>query len=415
MSGAEALKSSFVLDVMATFGAKVAAAAVGLLTSVLIARSLGPDGRGAFAAVMTLAAIGMQLANLGLHSSNSYYLARDKSILGAIIGNSVLFALALGTLAGLLLMGTAWATGVVASAGALTVGAAMLSIPVGLAYMLLVNLLVPLHAINAFNRIEFGLRLATCVTTGGVCLALIPSPGLFVLAGLVAQLYAVGAVWRALDADASSLRSASRGMLLNQIPFAFRAYLASLLAFLLVRSDILMVQSISGNAEVGHYSIAVAMADMIYLLPASAGVLLFPRLTEMSDSAARRRATWKAVGVIGIVMATISALAAMLAHVAIGSLYGQAFLPAVPMFQILLVAIVFYGMNNILSNHLAATGLPWSGVLVWVFGLAINVALNFALVPRMGGKGAALASLIAYALVLIAQCGLILREKGGSA
>ncbi|MEZ5850029.1 MAG: hypothetical protein R3D68_05165 [Hyphomicrobiaceae bacterium] len=66
MNGAQALKSGFARDVLATFGTKMAAAGVGLLTSVLVARSLGPDGRGAFATVMTLAAIGMQFANLGL-------------------------------------------------------------------------------------------------------------------------------------------------------------------------------------------------------------------------------------------------------------------------------------------------------------------------------------------------------------
>jgi O-antigen/teichoic acid export membrane protein len=412
MSSAAKFKSRFVRDVMATFVAKVSAAAVGLLTSVLIARALGPDGRGTFAAVMMLTATGMQFANLGLHSSNSYYLSRDQSILRAVIGNSVYFALALGTLAGLILMGIAWAAGIVASAGTLTVGVAMLSIPVGLAYMLLVNLLVPLHAINAFNSIEFGMRGATCVMTGVVCFTTTPSPGLFVLVALVAQLFGVGAVWKTLDADSSSLQYASRGMLFKQIPFAFRAYLASLLGFLLLRSDILMVQSISGNKELGYYSIAVAMADMIYLLPASVGMLLLPRLIEISDSKARRLKAWKAVLTIGIVMAAISVIAAMLAHFAIGVLYGQAFLPAVPMFQILLVAIVFYGMSNLLCSYLAATGLPWGLVWVWVFGLAINVVMNLALVPHMGGKGAAVASLVAYVLVWLALCALVLREKG---
>lgn len=411
MSGVQVFKSDFVRSLMKTFGAKVSAVLIGLLTSILIARTLGPDGRGVFASIITLIAIGTQFANLGLHTSNSYFLAKDKSILPSIISNSVFVALGLGTLTGFLLMGIAWATGVAASAGKLVVSLAMLSVPIGLVYMLLVNLLVVLGAINTFNRIEFSLRLTTFLMTAFVGYAMSPSPGLFVLAALVAQIYGVGSVWKALGADFLSLRKVSRGMFLRQIPFAFRSYIASLLSFLLIRVDILIVQSISGNEEVGYYSIAVAIADMIYLIPASAGLLLFPRLTEMANPAERRRATFKAAGIIGGLMTTISVLAAILAPFAIDVLYGQAFKPSVPMLHFLLVAIVLYGLNNIFSIHLASMGLPWSSVWIWAIGLAINVMLNFLLVPSMGGQGAALASLIAYSLVLIAQFNLIMKEK----
>lgn len=411
MNGAQALKSGFARDVLATFGTKMAAAGVGLLTSVLVARSLGPDGRGAFATVMTLAAIGMQFANLGLHSSNSYYLARDRSILPAVVANSLAFALVLGSLAGVLLTGVAWASGVVASAGAGAVGMAMASIPAGLAYLLLVNLLLPLQAVAAFNRIEFGLRLVMFALTGLAFAAMMPSVALMVGASLLAHVYGIAAVWKVLRTEGGIARGhASRELLREQLPFALRAYLGSLFSFLVVRSDILMVQAIGGNSEAGHYAIAVTLADLIYMLPLSAGMLLFPRLAAMSDPTARRRATWQAAGVIAAAMIVISIIAAALAEVAVGLLYGAAFLPAVPMFQILLGAVSVLGVSGILSNHLAATGFPWSAVWVWGVGFVVNVALNLALVPGMG-EGAALASIVAYALVLLVQCYLVLREQ----
>jgi O-antigen/teichoic acid export membrane protein len=77
-------------------------------------------------------------------------------------------------------------------------------------------------------------------------------------------------------------------------------------------------------------------------------------------------------------------------------LFGTTFAPAVPMFRILIAATIVYGMNNILSNHLAAEGLPWPAVGIWLVALVINLGLNLYWIPGQGGQGAAYASLVAY-------------------
>lgn len=92
-------------------------------------------------------------------------------------------------------------------------------------------------------------------------------------------------------------------------------------------------------------------------------------------------------------------------------LYGAAYLPSVPMSKILLLGVVFYGMNNIVSNYLAATDLPWASVLVWGVALVVNILLNILLVPDMGGIGAALASVITYVCVFLGQCYLVFRSN----
>ena len=62
---------------------------VGFVTSVIIARTLGPEGRGMFAMAVTLGAIGVQFTNLGLHGSNTYYASRDTQLLSPLLGNSL--------------------------------------------------------------------------------------------------------------------------------------------------------------------------------------------------------------------------------------------------------------------------------------------------------------------------------------
>lgn len=403
---------AFAVNIASTFGAKIAAAVLGILVAAIVARTLGPEGRGSLAAVMALAGIGTQFANLGLHSSNTYFLARDRGLLTTIVANSILVSVVCGAIAATALGAIAWWTGVAQSAGFGLFALALLSIPLGLAYLLLVNLLVALSSVGRFNQIEIGLKIATLGLTLAAVAIHATGAMSFLAAAMTAQFIALAAVWLSLGQKLSGLKASSIGLLRQQVPFAFRSYLSAFLAFLLLRVDVLMVQRLSGNAEAGFYSIAVAMADLIYMLPAAAGMLLFPRLSVTADGNSRRRATWKLLLVIGLAMSGMGLVAALLAAPAISLVFGPSYLPAAPMFYVLVVAIVAYGMNNIVSNHLAAEGLPWIGVWVWGVGLAVNVALNLLWIPNLGGRGAALASAVAYAIVLAIQCLAIFGTRG---
>ncbi len=406
------IKSSFVNSVAATFVAKIGGAVIGLISSVVITRMLGPDGRGVFITAMTLVSIGMQFANLGLHSSNSYYLSRDSSLLNAIVANSVLLALGLGFFVGggLVIIVNASSMAVTLNSGILSY--LFLSIPAGLAYMLTINLLVVIDKVALFNYIEIGVKLIILIFVLIVSSVLGPTPDLFMQTALIAQLIGFLLISRVLNFDFSKLRNASVKLIFEQIPFAFRSYIASLLGFLMLRSDILMVQSMSGNKEVGYYSVGVAIVDMIYFIPASIGLILFPKLAKMPDPMMRRRLVWRAFFFTGGILIFTSLSIYICATFIVETMYGYAFLPTVPMLNILLLAIIFYGLSSILTCQLLANGLPWSSIWIWLLGFLMNVGLNFVLVPSWGGEGAAIASVFAYLFVLIAQVVWVRRSSG---
>jgi O-antigen/teichoic acid export membrane protein len=90
------INSDFVRKVAETFGTRILLIGIGLVTSVIVARILGPDGRGLYAVAATIGAIGVQFGNLGLHASNTYYVARDRSLLPALVGNPLLIGFVFG-------------------------------------------------------------------------------------------------------------------------------------------------------------------------------------------------------------------------------------------------------------------------------------------------------------------------------
>jgi O-antigen/teichoic acid export membrane protein len=393
--------SGLVRAFSATFATRLIGAGLGIISAVLMARALGPDGRGIFAAATTLAAVAIQFGNLGIHSANSYFIARDKTLVEAIIVNS----LWLGTIWGILVafltyLASRW-LGTLDKIGSSAAIIALSSVPVGILLLLLTNLLIPLGAVRRYNEIDLGQKLLWLIALLPLLVWQIVEPYWFIAAVALSQ--AVVLLLATASLPRPKTFAFSRDLLHKQLPYGFRAYLATVFAFLVLRIDILMVQQMAGSAEAGHYSIAVAMADFLYILPAALAALTFPRMAAATSETARRAFTIKMSVAIAGTMCVCGLMAALVARPVITMLFGAPFAPAAEMFHVLAVAIAAYGVNNILSGHMAARGMPWAAVWVWLGAVIITIVLNLILIPHYGGLGAAWASVAAYSFVLIVQ------------
>jgi O-antigen/teichoic acid export membrane protein/SAM-dependent methyltransferase len=393
--------SDFVQKVAETYLTRILGILVSLATSVIVARQLGPEGRGRFAIAVAVGAIGVQFGNLGLGTSNTFFVARDRSLLGALLGNSLAVAFGLGTLAAL----AAYALfqlwpGLAPVAGALLL-MALLSVPLGLANLLLQNLVLGLQQVRTYNVIEAATRALSIALIVALVLARLISPGSLLALNLV--LLVVSSLWcaHALGAARTARPALSGTLLLESLAYSVKVYLASFFAFMILRSDLLLVQHMLGNEQAGYYSIAAGLADMLYILPSIVGTILFPRLSATTDNLARWALTRRAAAGTLALFFPLVIVATLLAKPIIGTLYGRAFLPAALPAQILCVAMLFYGINNVFAALISAMGLPWLSVHFWWIGLALNVALNLALIPLWGTTGAAVASLVGYGLVMV--------------
>ncbi len=182
--------------------------------------------------------------------------------------------------------------------------------------------------------------------------------------------------------------------------YGVKVYVAALFSFLVLRIDLLMVQDLLGSREAGLYSVAVNMVDLIYVLPVIVGTLLFPQLAGTECPEERWTRARRATGRVLLVTAALGLCSIPLANPAIRILYGPDFLPAVAPFLWLLPAVLLLSVSTILNNYLAAEGMPWVVVAAPAAGAALDVALNWILLPWLGIVGASISSVAAYALVL---------------
>jgi O-antigen/teichoic acid export membrane protein len=392
-------------------GSRSALALLTLTTSIIAARALGPAGRGLMAVALAVNATLMQVGHVGLVSANPYYAARDPTMAPRIVTNSLWWAGILGmTLIGGGLA-VKWAfPGVFAGVGWTTILVALIALPLSLAGLLLQSVLLAQGRTFAYNLPQVALGLASVVTLAIVTTFADLSVPLAV-AIVLGQWVVAAPIYYSL------LRAHRRGTTwLPDIPlargmfaYAMRIYAATVLAFLVIRFDLFLVNSYLGARQAGLYSVAAIMAEALFLLPMAVATNVFARVARGQDSATTAVA-FRLTAVAYLVACTVAGFAA---RPVIVLAFGERFRESVNLFYWLLPGVFSLGLLTILSYHFAGKGYPWEAGAYWLGGLAVNIALNVAFLRAEGTYFAALASTITYCLLLVVHVQLFARSEGG--
>jgi len=393
------LASEFVRGVTTTFATRIVLIFVGLATTVVVARSLGPEGRGLYAVALTIATLGVQIGNLGLHASNTYYVAKDRSLLPTLMGNTLVVTFAAGgaAAAGVWMVFRTWPR--LAPIHGWLLFLALLWIPAGLANLLLQNLLLGLMEVGAYNRIDLISRMLGLALLAGLAAAGMRTAMVFLVAGLCAMAIGEVAVLLALRKFMDRRPTPSLSLLRQHLGIGLRAYLVAFFAMLVLRIDLLMVKYMLGTVQAGYYSVAATMADGILTLPLVVATLLFPKLSGMTSQAEKWRFARKTTWVIAALTLPVVAVVMVLARFIVRWLFGWAYMPAASALLWLMPGIFFLGVETVIVQFLSSMGYPKLVVFSWAGCCAANIVLNLWAIPAYGIVGASMVSSICYTLI----------------
>lgn len=379
------------------------------VASIVVARYVGPVGKGMLAVLGVIAGLAMQVGNVGLHTATTYFAARERETLSRIAWVCLVLAPGIGLVLALGLGGLiASFPSLLPNIPALLIAVTLLGIPFAFLLLFFQNILLGQQRIGAYNLLDVGGKAV------GLPIALVI---LLILGGGVQELVAAGflvSVAMATIAVRLAFRGVSRSfvfdrlLLWRMLIYGLRSYVACLLAFLIIRSDLLLVNYFLGAAEAGIYAVAVNFADLLLVFPTSVGSMLFPRISaqpkddgSLTAAACRHTAAGMAVLCVG---------AGVLAQPLIPLAYGRAFSGSVTPFLLLLPGVLALSLETILMNDLAGRGLPPIVIAVPGVGLVLNVALNVLFIPRFGLLAAATSSSLAYAVMLVIAWGAFARR-----
>jgi O-antigen/teichoic acid export membrane protein len=387
-------------NVLETYGTRVLVLVVTFATAVVIARELGPTGRGLYAVAATLGAIGAQVGNLGLHSSNIYYVAKDRALLPALIGNTLAVVLVSALVAAFTGMAFVfWPKGSPVHGTLLLL--ALASVPFGLAYLLTQGLLLGVNEVRAYNNIEWVGKIFALTL---ICiLALVHGATVELFFGATLLSVMASFVWALLRLRRVSTEppKLSLAVFRQSLGVGVRAYTIAFFGFLLLRIDLLMVKYMLGATEAGYYSISQVLAENTMMFPVVIGLLLFPKLSALREREERLQLANKAVLVTGALMLPAVVIAALAAAPIISIAFGRNFLPAVPPFAWLMPGTYFLGIETVMVQLLNSDGFPRIIVAAWIADTIVNVAVNFWAIPRYGITGASIVSSVCYFLMFL--------------
>lgn len=391
----------FSRQVMLTLTVRGIGVLVAFAGSVLVARYLGPSGRGVLSYLYAVSATVVQFGNFGLHSANTYYGAKEPGERASLVGNSLWFGLG----GGAVLAVVAWVVLSVAhqtQAGWLLIWLILGGVPLHLTAMLLSNTLVGFGRIRAYNILE----LVRVLETFGRILVVfwILHKGLVIFLGselaIMAAIVLVY-VWVVRVGVGRVPYGPVLGLLKRTIGYGLKAYAAALFGFLVIRADVFLVQAMLNFTAVGYYTIGTGIANYLLVIPATLGLLVFPSISARKVSAGAAR-TAEIFRVFWPLYAALCVVTALLAGPVVRYVYGVVYMPAVPPLLWLLPGVFALGLEVLLSNDLAGRGFPPALVASWAVALTVNLLANLWAIPHWGISGASIASSVAYIFVFLA-------------
>ena len=209
------------------------------------------------------------------------------------------------------------------------------------------------------------------------------------------------------------LSAAVRGQMRNLLRGSWPLAISALSVILYMRIDQVMLGQMLSDRAVGIFSAAVRISESWYFVPMAVMAAAAPALTsahQTSEGDYRRRllAVVRSLYWLGIAAAAIFGLAAApIIHL----LYGSGYAEAASVLRVHAWAGVFASLGVSSSPWFVNGGLLKLRMINTIIGAFVNCLLNLYAIPHFGVVGAAVATLVSYAVAGFALNGLDARSR----
>jgi O-antigen/teichoic acid export membrane protein len=380
-----------------TFIASGAIQALNVVTGVLLARSLGPHGRGELAAIMLWTILVVTLGSLGLPEALTYEIATDRERARRAIGTVVQAWTILSPVLVIFTGGVLTLTLSSYDVASRTNGYLMLvGIPLYLAAALCMAALQGLRAFGVFNMVR------TLLTAGPAAslIALAALHDLTVRSAVLSYVagYFVTAIIGLLLLGRTPFWSivCERITLRRMLAYGIRSQSTFMASTLIERLDQLMISLLLGATSLGLYAVGFTLSSATTVGAYTLSLVAFPHVAALPEGPARAASARRFV-LVGAATSAIIVMPMLAFTPQLLSLFfGSAFVQITDVARVLLLATVFSAGTQVLVALLRGLGRPLDAGAAGVVGLTLAFVLLAILLPTLGLMGAAVASLLAY-------------------
>lgn len=397
--------STAVKDTLGIFGTRIVWSAMGVVSGVILARWLGPYNRGILALVLLVPSTILTLTKLGVSQATVYYINRKEASVDQVASNSVILALSFGLLSavGVWLLRDNLLSSVLKDIPTWALAFALARVPL----LLLDNYLYSvLQATGQFGIYNTRLLISEALRLVLVAIFIMwMNLGLFAAVATYTLVSVVNMGWLMFTMSRSVRFSFKVDPVLmsHMLSFGVRSYMQVVIAHLLLRIDVYMVQSMLGTVETAYYSLALHFTETVLEVPQAIGLVLYPRLASLPEEEIHRLTAQTCRRTLMVTVPAALALGLFGPYV-ITLWYGKAFSAAGAPLPWAAVGVAMMAIFVIITRDFTSRGKQRVNTAAGILALVANVSLNLHLIPRYGIVGAAFATAVSYTgacLVLI--------------
>ncbi|HET9096222.1 MAG TPA: oligosaccharide flippase family protein [Candidatus Baltobacteraceae bacterium] len=379
------------------FAARVAAQAFSIAGAIVVARMLGPAGKGAFSYAGTVLAM-LQMANAGQAAAISWQYAKQRrspaELLTAMVRILLLFALPACAL-------------LVIIAGLMPDQRALLAVALALPFALFAQSSMGFFLADGDVRMVNVQQILIGVVSVAAYIPLLifAHAGLGVLLAVWACGYVVGALysaWRLRRYAHDGQATPGANVVKEQLVYGGQVSLNSAVQFLNFRIDVFLIMFMLGQTQLGIYSIGIGIGEMLWQLSRPMVTAAFGSISRGTEREAANTTAACMRHSFALVLT-----GAVIIYFAVPPLvplvYGPQFANAAIVARVLLPGIIAYSMMPTLATFFAQQlGQPRIPLIFSSVSTALCAGITVLLLPHVGIIGGAIATSVSYCVAFAA-------------
>jgi O-antigen/teichoic acid export membrane protein len=391
-----------------TSGAKIYWVLATLLTAVITARWLGPDGRGVFVAALAWVTLFSTFGHLSLGQVIIHIATtRKDDWLPEYVGSAMAILAVMAVLGYVVVVG-----GYAATNGRMfnhLTPAILLTAFAGLPFMLWIEngngVLMSIDRLPVMNVAQASGATATLLLTWGA-LAFLH----FRVRGALAATVVAQALTFAISAGYLLRRSRTfvitRDAVRRLMGGSAQLHLNTVGTFLFTQANILILNQYRSSADTAQYQIAFQVVTGLQIIPLAVSAVAYSLVSKHGPDAAWPRHRRLLLEVLALVTVIIT-VAYFAAPLAVSLVFGHGFAPAIPLLRIMLLGGVGMTISIVMASQWISRGLFLQAALITLAVGVATVVANRLAVPRYGTFGAAWVTVGTYTLSMVSNLGMI--------
>lgn len=183
--------------------------------------------------------------------------------------------------------------------------------------------------------------------------------------------------------------------------YAFSAYLANLIQFLAVRSDIWIINYYQSSSAVGYYAFASKLGQFFLVIPVMLAAIVFPLLAAKKITISTLESM---IRLMNGILLSIGAIAFLAAHILIPLVWQNKYNGSIITFMLLVPGFIAQAQVCIYAAYYASIAKIKVNILTSLVTFSSLVIVDLLLMPLYGIEGAA----IGFTIANIGSAGLMI-------